>query len=108
MAGRRWYRPSSRFDDRRRTRDVEALVSESKAGAGVRNVLLIHGGFVDGSGWRGVYELLKQDGYRVTIVQNPTASLADDVAVTLRMLPAQDGPAILVGHSYGGVVVTEA
>src|SRR3954462_10107131 len=83
-------------------------MSQSKAAAGVRNVLLIHGGFVDGSGWRGVYDLLKQDGYCVTIVQNPTASLADDVAVTLRMLPAQDGPAILVGHSYGGVVVTEA
>jgi pimeloyl-ACP methyl ester carboxylesterase len=74
---------------------------ESSAAAGVKNVLLIHGGFVDGSGWQGVYGLLKKDGYRVTIVQNPTTSLTDDVAVTKRMLAAQDGPAILVGHSYG-------
>ena len=71
-------------------------------------MLLIHGGFVDGSGWRGVYDLLKKDGYDVSIVQNPTNSLADDVAVTKRMLAAQNGPAILVGHSYGGVVITEA
>ena len=63
---------------------------------------------MDGSGWQGVYELLKKDGYNVSIVQNPTTSLADDVAVTKRMLAAQDGPAILVGHSYGGVVITEA
>jgi len=83
-------------------------MSQAKASEGVKNVLLIHGGFVDGSGWQGVYGLLKKDGYNVSIVQNPTTSLADDVAVTRRMLAAQDGPAILVGHSYGGVVVTEA
>ena len=75
---------------------------------GVKNVVLVHGGFVDGSGWQGVYELLTKDGYSVSIVQNPTTSLADDVAVTKRTLAAQDGPAILVGHSYGGVVITEA
>ena len=75
---------------------------------GVKNVVLVHGGFVDGSGWQGVYDVLKKDGYNVSIVQNPTTSLADDVAVTKRMLAAQDGPAILVGHSYGGVVITEA
>jgi pimeloyl-ACP methyl ester carboxylesterase len=75
---------------------------------GVRNVVLVHGGFVDGSGWKGVYDLLKGDGYSVSIVQNPTISLADDVAVTKRTLAAQNGPAILVGHSYGGVVITEA
>ena len=75
---------------------------------GVKNVVLVHGGFVDGSGWLGVYNLLKKDGYSVSIVQNPTASLADDVAVTKRVLAAQNGPAILVGHSYGGVVITEA
>ena len=75
---------------------------------GVRNVVLVHGGFVDGSGWQGVYDLLKRDGYNVSIVQNPTISLADDVAVTKRALAAQNGPAILVGHSYGGVVITEA
>jgi pimeloyl-ACP methyl ester carboxylesterase len=83
-------------------------MSESPAVEGVRNVVLVHGGFVDGSGWRGVYDLLKKDGYHVSVVQNPTLSLADDVAVTRRMLAAQDGPAILVGHSYGGVVVTES
>ena len=86
----------------------EVFMSQAKASEGVKNVLLIHGGFVDGSGWQGVYGLLKKDGYNVSIVQNPTTSLADDVAVTRRMLAAQDGPAILVGHSYGGVVVTEA
>jgi pimeloyl-ACP methyl ester carboxylesterase len=74
----------------------------------VKNVVLVHGGFVDGSGWQGVYDVLKKDGYNVSIVQNPTNSLADDVAVTKRTLAAQDGPAILVGHSYGGVVITEA
>ena len=74
----------------------------------VRNVVLVHGGFVDGSGWKGVYKALKKDGYSVTIVQNPTTSLADDVAATKRALAAQNGPAILVGHSYGGAVITEA
>ena len=78
------------------------------ATAKVLNVVLVHGGFVDGSGWEGVYQILKRDGYRVSIVQNPTVSLADDVAATRRVLAAQDGPAILVGHSYGGVVITEA
>jgi len=68
----------------------------------------VHGGFVDGSGWQGVYETLKKDGYAVSIVQNPTISLADDVAATKRILAAQNGPVILVGHSYGGVVITEA
>jgi pimeloyl-ACP methyl ester carboxylesterase len=75
---------------------------------GVKNVVLVHGGFVDGSGWAGVYKALKKDGYTVTIVQNPTISLADDVAVTKRTLGAQSGPVVLVGHSYGGVVITEA
>ena len=74
----------------------------------VNNVVLVHGGFVDGSGWQGVYKALKKSGYAVTIVQNPTFSLADDVAVTKRALANQNGPAILVGHSYGGVVITEA
>jgi len=75
---------------------------------GVKNVVLVHGGFVDGSGWEGVYRALKKAGYSVSIVQNPTISLAGDVAVTKRMLSAQDGPAVLVGHSYGGAVITEA
>jgi pimeloyl-ACP methyl ester carboxylesterase len=71
-------------------------------------VVLVHGGFVDGSGWEGVYKILKRDGYRASIVQNPTTSLADDVAATRRIVEAIDGPVVLVGHSYGGVVVTEA
>jgi pimeloyl-ACP methyl ester carboxylesterase len=72
------------------------------------SIVLIHGGFVDGSGWEGVYNILKTDGYDVAIVQNPTMSLADDVAVTRRVIAAQPGKTLLVGHSYGGVVVTEA
>ena len=76
--------------------------------AGIRNVVLVHGGFVDGSGWEGVYRALTKSGHSVTVVQNPTISLADDVAVTKRAIAAQDGPVILVGHSYGGAVVTEA
>jgi pimeloyl-ACP methyl ester carboxylesterase len=86
----------------------EVFMSQAKAAEGVKNVLLIHGGFVDGSGWQGVYNILKKDGYNVSIVQNPTTSLADDVAVTKRTLAAQNGQAILVGHSYGGAVITEA
>ncbi len=74
----------------------------------MNNIVLVHGGFVDGAGWEGVYKILKGDGYKVSIVQNPTISLDDDVAVTKRVLAAQDGPAILVGHSYGGAVITEA
>jgi pimeloyl-ACP methyl ester carboxylesterase len=72
------------------------------------DVVLVHGGFVDGSGWKSVYKLLTQDGYRVSVVQNPTTSLGDDVAETKLVLDAADRPAILVGHSYGGVVITEA
>jgi pimeloyl-ACP methyl ester carboxylesterase len=78
------------------------------AGPGVKNIVLVHGGFVDGSGWQGVYDNLTQDGYRVAVVQNPTLSLAGDVAATEQILNGLDGPAVLVGHSYGGVVVTEA
>jgi pimeloyl-ACP methyl ester carboxylesterase len=75
---------------------------------GVRNVVLVHGGFVDGSGWQGVYDVLKADGFNVSVVQNQTLSLESDVETTHNVLDQQDGPAILVGHSYGGVVVTEA
>jgi len=74
----------------------------------MNNIVLVHGGFVDGAGWEGVYRSLRKDGYNVSIVQNPTLSLADDVAVTKRTLASQDGPVILVGHSYGGAVITEA
>ena len=71
-------------------------------------VVLVHGGFVDGAGWEGVYNILKKDGYNVSIVQNPTASLADDVAATRQVIAQAKGPVVLVGHSYGGVVITEA
>ena len=71
-------------------------------------VVLVHGGFVDGAGWEGVYSILKKDGYDVRIVQNPTTSLADDVAATRQVIAQAKGPVVLVGHSYGGVVVTEA
>ncbi|WP_119681597.1 alpha/beta fold hydrolase [Indioceanicola profundi] len=74
----------------------------------VKNIVLVHGAFADGSGWRGVYDELTARGYKVSIVQNPLTSLADDVAATRRVLNRQDGPAILVGHSYGGTVITEA
>lgn len=83
-------------------------MSQTSTPVNVRNVVLVHGGFVDGSGWEGVYKVLKKDGYAVAIVQNPTISLADDVAATKRTLAAQNGPVILVGHSYGGAVITEA
>jgi len=73
----------------------------------VKDIVLVHGGLVDGSGWKEVYQALKKDGYTVTIVRNPTISLADDVAVTKRAIASQNGPVILVGHSYGGVVITE-
>src|SRR5947207_6093153 len=74
----------------------------------VKTIVLVHGGFVDGSGWEGVYRILKKDGYKVSVVQNPTISFEDDVAVTKRVLATHKGPVILVGHSYGGVVITEA
>jgi len=94
---------------------VLGLAGEAGGGAAqtapstaIKNIILVHGGFVDGSGWEGVYKVLSKDGYKITVVQNPTTSLADDVAVTRRAIAAQDGPVILVGHSYGGVVITES
>lgn len=78
------------------------------AGSALASIVLVHGGFVDGSGWEDVYKILKKDGYEVSIVQNPTVSLTDDVAVTRRVIAEQTKPVVLVGHSYGGVVVTEA
>src|SRR5947199_9631737 len=83
---------------------IMSRTSDSTAKA----IVLVHGGFVDGSGWEGVHKILKNDGYTVSIVQNPTISLADDVAVTKRVLATHSGPVILVGHSYGGAVITEA
>jgi pimeloyl-ACP methyl ester carboxylesterase len=74
----------------------------------VKNVVLVHGGFVDGSGWQGVHDILRNDGFNVSVVQNPTLTLEGDVTATRRILDAQDGPVILVGHSYGGAVISEA
>jgi pimeloyl-ACP methyl ester carboxylesterase len=78
------------------------------ASAAAVSIVLVHGGFVDGSGWQGVYNILKKDGYSVSIVQNPTISLEGDVAAVKQVIDAQKGPVVLVGHSYGGVVITEA
>jgi pimeloyl-ACP methyl ester carboxylesterase len=86
----------------------ENTMAQTKSTTVVRNIVIVHGGLVDGSGWEAVYNRLKKDGYAVTIVQNPTISLADDVAFTKRAIAAQNGPVILVGHSYGGAVITEA
>ena len=74
----------------------------------INNIVLVHGGFVDGAGWRGVYDILKKDSFNVSIVQNPTISLTGDVDATKLVISSQAGPVILVGHSYGGVVITEA
>ena len=84
------------------------VMAQTNASTLVKNIVLVHGGFVDGSGWEGVYKALKEEGYTVAIVQNPTISLPDDVAVTRRVIDAQNGPVILVGHSYGGAVISEA
>jgi pimeloyl-ACP methyl ester carboxylesterase len=86
----------------RPTNETEASVPD------VKNIVLVHGGFVDGSGWQGVYDLLTADGYNVSVVQNQTLSLESDVETTSNALDLRDGPAILVGHSYGGAVITEA
>jgi pimeloyl-ACP methyl ester carboxylesterase len=85
-------------------RKIMAQISDGAT----KNVVLVHGGFVDGSGWEDVYKILKADGYNVSVVQNPTISLSGDVATTRAVLDAQDGPSVLVGHSYGGVVITES
>jgi pimeloyl-ACP methyl ester carboxylesterase len=79
-----------------------------EGGSASGTVVLVHGGFVDGSGWQGVYDALRKDGYKVSVVQHPTLSLEDDVAATKRVIDAQSEPVILVGHSYGGAVITEA
>ncbi|HTZ78758.1 MAG TPA: alpha/beta hydrolase [Stellaceae bacterium] len=86
---------------------LAAAAGDAEA-APARNIVLIHGAFVDGSGWRPVYDILSRDGYNVTIVQQPLTGLAEDVAATKRMLDRQTGPVILVAHSYGGAIITEA
>ncbi|XXT81083.1 alpha/beta hydrolase [Sorangium sp. So ce726] len=82
--------------------------TEAQENIGMKNIVLVHGAWADGSGWQGVHDILTARGYSVSIVQNPVTSLADDVAAVDRVLARQDGPALLVGHSYGGVVITEA
>jgi pimeloyl-ACP methyl ester carboxylesterase len=82
--------------------------AQAKNANNVRDVVLVHGAFADGSGWQGVYRILTRQGYSVTVVQNSTISLDDDVAATKRAIDAQDGPVILVGHSYGGAVISQA
>src|SRR5580698_5282863 len=86
-----------------------ALLAQNKNEAHhIRNVVLVHGAWADGSGWRGVYDILVKDGYNVSIVQEPETSFDEDVTATKRVLALQDGPCILVAHSYGGAVITEA
>ncbi len=85
-----------------------AAASVPVRAAPVKSIVLVHGAFVDGSGWRDLYEILKRDGYRVSIVQNPTESLEGDVAATLQVIDAQQGDVLLVGHSYGGAVISAA
>jgi pimeloyl-ACP methyl ester carboxylesterase len=85
-----------------------AALPATAASSPVKNIVLVHGAFVGGSGWRPVYDILTKDGYKVTLVQEPLTSFAEDVTATKRILDRQDGPAILVGHSYGGAIITEA
>ena len=85
-----------------------ALPPPAVAAAPVKNIILVHGAWADGSGWKGVYDILTKDGLNVSVVANPDTGIADDVAATQRVLDRQNGPVILVGHSYGGVVITEA
>src|ERR1700675_2850886 len=84
------------------------VLSAQRTERGVKNSVLVHGAWADGSGWKGVYDILVKDGFKVTIVQEPETSFKDDVAATRRILALQDGPCILVAHSYGGAVITEA
>src|SRR3982075_4234287 len=84
------------------------VLSAQNQGHGIRNIVLVHGAWADGSGWKGVYDILVKDGYNVSVVQEPETSFKEDVAATKRVLAQQDGPCILVAHSYGGAVITEA
>src|SRR3954468_4150127 len=87
---------------------LAGITASALAAPPIKNVVLVHGAFVDGSGWQPVYELLVKDGFHVTLVQQPLTALEDDVAAAQRILDRQDGPCVLVGHSYGGAVITEA
>src|SRR5882672_8980328 len=105
----------SHFTDESVRRTMQSLATSKHSqrrsimsGTALASIVLVHGGFVDGSGWDEVYKILRKDGYPVSIVQNPTTSLADDVAATRRVIAEQKAPVVLVGHSYGGAVITEA
>lgn len=87
---------------------TSAGISHAVQAAPVKNIVLVHGAFVDGSGWKSVYDILSHDGYKVTLVQEPLTSFAEDIAATRRVLDQQQGPVILVGHSYGGAIITQA
>src|SRR4051794_18156395 len=87
---------------------LAGITASALAGPPIKNIVLVHGAFVDGSGWQPVYEILVKDGFHVTLVQQPLTALEDDVAAAQRILDRQDGPCVLVGHSYGGAVITEA
>jgi len=87
---------------------LSAAIAPAQQAEPVKNIVIVHGAFADGSGWQRVVEILGKDGYTVSVVQEPLTSLADDVAATKRVLDLQQGPTLLVGHSYGGVVITEA
>ncbi len=88
---------------------MPAMLQAKAAPAGaVKNIVLVHGAYADGAGWRGVYDILIKDGYRVSVVAQPLSGLAEDVAATRRVLAQQDGPVVLVGHSYGGMIITDA
>jgi pimeloyl-ACP methyl ester carboxylesterase len=87
---------------------LSAATAQAGSPVSAKNIVIVHGAFADGSGWEGVYRILTNDGYNVTIVQNSTASLAGDVTATQNILAKQDGPVVLVGHSYGGEVITQA
>src|SRR6202022_902043 len=99
---------SQSLKQRNRAMTTATTLMPTLATAALPAVVLVHGAFVDGSSWEGVYKILKKDGYDVSVVQNPTLSLADDAAATKRILAVQSMPVILVGHSYGGAVITEA
>src|SRR5215813_12881408 len=101
-------RPATTISSKKKILNQPLKKGTTMAKESTMTIVLVHGGFVDGSGWENVYQILKKDGYNVAIVQHPTISLADDVAATKRVIHAQNGPVILVGHSYGGVVITEA
>src|SRR3954447_3122741 len=103
-----WFTPPLIGDSIVQSARYKRVLGREIIMAAVENVVLVHGGFVDGSGWEDVYKILKKDGYDVGIVQNPTLKLAGDVAATRQIIGQAKGPVVLVGHSYGGVVITEA